>query len=410
MSTSPPESKGPSKVAAGRTRQRGFCFNYRSSKGCTKGDTCPFIHADPKPTKDKVPPVSQPRTPPTPAEGAVAGTSGSPREPSGDQPKRDSDRGPNRNWKGRRRAPLSPEEVKQQALAQSAAARAQNAKKLTIYAEDEEQTWTLDRNFLAEHSRLLGLVLSYSGKQADLGIRDPIKDLRGLIRFGDGAGSLQLDDVKADDFDIFLEALRATAKTEPTIEELKIILALASDWGFQNLQNRTIRSIEKFHLSPIDRAVLARRCKIAKWIQRALLSLTILPDSFTASEIHILGATTSSAIWRAREAILHHYLQVILAEDPSARQTHCHDTCCTNILRQTLVRVLEKPGSAGKAEADVAALVEKEIYPDEKVDLCDMCASDTGSAARRILEEVQVAKAVLEDSLGNEDVTWLEPA
>lgn len=65
--------------------------------------------------------------------GAVAGTSGSPREPSGDQPKRDSDRGPNRNWKGRRRAPLSPEEVKQQALAQSAAARAQNAKKLTIY-------------------------------------------------------------------------------------------------------------------------------------------------------------------------------------------------------------------------------------------------------------------------------------
>ncbi|KAG8914432.1 hypothetical protein FRC01_004081 [Tulasnella sp. 417] len=344
-------------------------------------------------------------------QGTTVGASATSREIPSEQVKNRSNTKPNRNWGGGGRGQLSQEAIREQAQAQSAAAKAANARKVTIFAEDEEQTWSLERGFLADHSPLLGSVLSYSGKQADAGIRDPLKGVRGLIRFGDGSGSLQLDDVKADDFDVFLEALR-TPETKLTEEDLKVVLALASDWGFDDLRNRTMRSVEKLGLSPIDRAILARRCKITKWIRAALLSLTIVPEPLNAKEIQLLGSTTAAVVWWAREAMFTHRLEVVRAARKLPRQTKCNDDFCKHALRTALLRVLEKNAFAGKSEADLSTLIRKEIWVDERDDLCDHCSSDAGLGvtAGDVVEEFQVGKAVFEQSFGKDDAVWLEPA
>ncbi|KIO21301.1 hypothetical protein M407DRAFT_218926 [Tulasnella calospora MUT 4182] len=395
MSTPNPEREGAPYVAqnkskgnARRASRPPLCFNYRSQNGCPKGDRCRYSHIDPRPERSSAAFTSQPGTPPV----AIEGTSRTPSEPSNHQAENNPNRKPTGNWGGKGRGQLSPEVVREQASAQSTAAKAASAKKITIF--------------------LLGSVLSYSGRQADAGIRDPLKSLRGLTRFGDGSGSLQLDDVKAGDFDILLEGLRAPDETEFTEEELKVVLALASDWGFDDLRNLTMRTVETLHLSPIDRAVLARRCKITKWIRGALLSLPITPDPLNAQEIQMLGATTAAVVWRAREAIFTHRLQILTTAGRLTRQTKCHASSCKQALRRTMLRVLEQPGSAGKSETDLPALLKKEISVDEKNSLCRNCASvlGLGGAAREVAAEFQVARAVFEGSFGNEDTVWLEPA
>ncbi|KAG9023508.1 hypothetical protein FS837_005763 [Tulasnella sp. UAMH 9824] len=342
----------------------------------------------------------------------MAGISGTPGELPSDQVKNKSNWKPKRNGRGKDTGQLAPEAMREQGLAQSTAAKPANAKKVTIFSEDEQQTWTLERGFLSKHSQLLASVLSYSGKEADAGVRDPLKGIRGLIRVGDGSGSLQLHDVKAVDFEIFLEGLRTTADTELTEEELKVFLALASDWGFDDLRNRTVRTIEQLHFSPIDRAVLARRCKITKWIREALLSLTIVPDPLNAKEIQVLGATTAALVWRAREAIFTRRQYALTTADHSKRQVKCHATLCKHTLRMTLLRVLEKPGSARESETDLTTLLKEEISTDEKNGLCRNCATYAGFRimARDVAEEFQVARALLEDFFGNEDTVWLEAA
>ncbi|KIO19731.1 hypothetical protein M407DRAFT_11256 [Tulasnella calospora MUT 4182] len=281
-------------------------------------------------------------------------------------------------------------------------------------SEDDEQTWSLEREFLSTHSKTLGLVLSYSPKKAAPGVKDPIKNMRGFLRFGDNLDNLQLDDVKADDFDVFLSGLRASNNTEFTLEERQIILTLASDWGFEDLRNRTIREIEKLHPSVIDRVVLARRCKIAKWIRGALLSLTILPDPLTATEIQILGTTTAALIWKAREEIFLHRLQVLTTKGRPASQIKCAGASCKQAVREAMLRVLEKPGATGKAESDLVGLVESELkapQSGQEALPCDACKAGTGlkDGVVELVEEFKLARIIMEVQLGKEGGKWLEP-
>ncbi|KAG8898412.1 hypothetical protein FRC00_002848 [Tulasnella sp. 408] len=417
MSTPNPRPEGapnvePDSKSSGSARKASrppLCWKYQSISGCPDGDRCRFAHIDPKPGKRLAASSLQRGTPPTATEVTTASISGA----SGElQVKNKSNWKPKKNWEGEGKGQLAPEAVREQGLSQPTAAKSANAKKITIFSEDEERTWTLERGFLSKHSQLLGSVLSYSGKEADAGVRDPLKSLSGFIRVGDGSGSLQLHGVKAVDFDVFLEGLRATTEIELNEEELKVFLALASDWGFDDLRNRTIHTIEQLHFSPIDRAVLARRCKISKWIREALLSLAIGPDPLNAKEIQVLGATTAAVVWRAREAIFTRRQHILTTIDHSKWQVKCHAVSCKHALHTTLLRVLEKPGSAGESGPDVITLLKKEISADEKKGLCRNCASYAGlrSMARDVAEEFQVAKAVLEDTFGNEDTVWLEPA
>lgn len=126
----------------------------------------------------------------------------------------------------------------------------------------------------------------------------------------------------------------------------------------------------------------------------------------------MLGATTAAVVWRAREAIFTRRQQILTTADQSKGWVKCHAASCKHALRTTLLRVLEKPGSAGKSETDLITLLKKEISTDEKYGLCKSCASYAGfrSSARDVAEEFQVARGVLEDSFGNEDTVWLESA
>lgn len=76
-------------------------------------------------------------------------------------------------------------------------------------SEDDEQTWSLGREFLSANSENLAAVLAYNPNKPTPGVKDPIKNMRGLLRFGDNLENLQLDDVRSDDFDVFLAGLRA---------------------------------------------------------------------------------------------------------------------------------------------------------------------------------------------------------
>ncbi|KAG8999000.1 hypothetical protein FRB90_012182 [Tulasnella sp. 427] len=417
-----------------------LCWWFRSPKGCSRGDTCPYAHIAPKaetvvtetvnkpavstatPDDDEFVLIegSQPDQAPPVAAPAPAGSNPAPQM---DQPKapRKPATGVSYNrpfkrykypWNRKRIGAFAYQRAQEQTTPQSVIAKAEKERKVTIYSEDEEQTWTLDRAFLSKHSESLRLILAYGGKQADSGIKDPIKGFKGMIRFGDGSGRLQLDDVKTDDFDTFLGVLRAPEDEERPVGELKVALMLASDWGFDNLRNRTFRKLKKLHLPPMERAQLARRCKITKWIRGALLSLPILLDPPSGADIQILGTTTAAAIWRAREGLLIHQLEALATEDTPAQSARCRSATCKQVLRAVMVRKLEKSKIVVKSEAMVAPILAAKISEEEKAELCPVCASDDGLAAvaKAVAEEVQVVKTILEESLGKEDVEWLEPA
>ncbi|KAG8990953.1 hypothetical protein FRB90_001533, partial [Tulasnella sp. 427] len=360
----PPAGDQPKPEIVTKPKKR--CQYYRSPQGCFKGDACNFSHERPRSNG------SPPKSNSSPPNGTA---NGSPPEAQSPKPKQFYKK-PNKFRKGR--GPLSPEQVKQQALAQSAAAKAENAKKVTIYSEDDEQSWTLDREFLSSRSKPMDQVLAYTRTKADEGAKDPIANIRGLLRFGDGLENLQLDDVKSDDFDVFLTALRASDDAEVTFQDLRTILTLASDWGFDDLRHRCIRQIEKIPtVSAVDKAVLARRCKISKWIRGALLSLTVLPDPLTAAEIQILGTMTSALIWRAREEVFLHRVQALTIGEKSK----CTGTACKQVRRDALLRVLERSGTAGKSETDLVELVQQELSTSEAADkdkFCENCKSEEG--------------------------------
>ncbi|KAG8998942.1 hypothetical protein FRB90_012187 [Tulasnella sp. 427] len=416
-----------------------LCWKFRSLKGCTR-EACPYAHIAPKaemavtesvkkpegstatPDDDEFVLIegSQPdQTPPVPTPAPPSSNpapqTNQPKAPKGfanGKPYNKPFRRYKYPWNRKRIGAFAYQRAQEQTITQSVVAKAEKERKVTIYSEDEEQTWTLDRAFLSKHSESLRLILAYGGKQADSGIKDPIKGFKGMIRFGDGSGRLQLDDVRTDDFDTFLDVLRSPEDEEKPVGELKVALMLASDWGFDNLRNRTFRKLKKLHLPPMERAQLARRCKITKWIRGALLSLPILLDPPSGADIQILGTTTAAAIWRAREGILTHQLEALATEDTSTQSARCRSTTCKQVLRAAMVRKLEKSRVATKSEAITAAILEAKISEAGRAELCPVCATDAGLAtvAQAVAEEVQVVKTVLEENLGKEDVEWLEPA
>ncbi|KIO21293.1 hypothetical protein M407DRAFT_10449 [Tulasnella calospora MUT 4182] len=159
------------------------------------------------------------------------------------------------------------------------------------------QTWTLDLTFLTQRSKALENMFE-----------DTTNKLRGLVRHRE-SNTLELDGVEAGHFSLFLSALRAGSRFDFSLDELKIILPLANDWGFSKLRNRCMTTIQTLQPSPVYKLLLARRSKIPDWIREAYLTLAIRTPGLKTADAQALGATAMSIIARAREEILLHRLQ-----------------------------------------------------------------------------------------------------
>lgn len=156
---------------------------------------------------------------------------------------------------------------------------------------------------------------------------------------------------------------------------------------------------------------MARRGVIPEWIREAYLSLAIRGPGLKTADAQALGAAATSIIARAREEILLHRLQTLTLEDPATRQSTCNSpsracreaTCEARLALSARNRRLPKP------EAELARLFLKEVS-NLGQKLCDACKAD-GKLGRMVLaldEEINVARKVFEDELGQDDSKWLE--
>ncbi|KAG8903238.1 hypothetical protein FRC01_009281, partial [Tulasnella sp. 417] len=131
----------------------------------------------------------------------------------------------------------------------------------------------------------------------------------------------------------------------------------------------------------------------------------------------ILGTTTAALIWKAREEIFLHRLQALTTKDRSAPapDTKCAGPSCKQAIREAMLRVLEKPGNAGKVEKDLVALMESELKvpPSDQAEAvpCDACKAGTGlrDGIVQQVEEVRLARIIMEVQLGKDGARWLEP-
>ncbi|KAG8914431.1 hypothetical protein FRC01_004080, partial [Tulasnella sp. 417] len=161
----------------------------------------------------------------------------------------------------------------QKSLPSNASAERQKSKqqdgksrKITILSANGGQTWSLDFTFLTQQSKVLENMFKHPGNE-----------LRGLLRHGK-PNTFKLDGIEAGHFDMFLSALQASAGSDPSVrslDDLKTILGLASDWGFSKLRKQCMTAIKKLRPSPVEKLLLARRSQIPEWIREAYLTLAI---------------------------------------------------------------------------------------------------------------------------------------
>lgn len=145
-----------------------------------------------------------------------------------------------------------------------------------------------------------------------------------------------------------------------------------------------------------------------------MLSLTILPESLNATEIQIIGTTTAALVWKAREGIFIHRLQALATKDRSTSNANCAGATCKQAIREAMLRVLEKPGAAGKAEGELVGMVETELNAPQsgrEVSPCEACKAGTGlkEGITQLVEAFKLARLIMEVQLGKDGAKWLEP-
>ncbi|KAG9041208.1 hypothetical protein FS837_012547 [Tulasnella sp. UAMH 9824] len=237
-------------------------------------------------------------------------------------------------------------------------------------------------------------------------------NLRGLVRHGK-SNTFELRGVEARHFSLFLAALRAARDFNFSLEDLKTILTLASDWGFPRIQNRSMTALQNLRLPPVDKLLLAKRCQIAEWIREAYLALALRTPGLETADAPALGATATSVITHAREEILLHRMQALTLVDSSTLDSQCESPsqACREALCDIRLALLAKKTKVPKRDDAQARILLKEVSK-LGLELCDTCRSDVAIACtiRALDEEISIAKRVFEDDIGRENSKWIQNA
>ncbi|KAG9025515.1 hypothetical protein FS837_004912 [Tulasnella sp. UAMH 9824] len=237
---------------------------------------------------------------------------------------------------------------------------------------------------------------------------DTASDLRGLVRYR-SLNTFKLDGVEAGHFSLFLSALHARSEFNFSLDDLKAILALASDWGFSELRNRCINNIKKLRPPPVDQVILARRSQIPQWTREAYLTLAVRTPRLTIADAGALGSTATAIIARAREEILLHRLQAFTLMDGSSRSLPCKSPsrACREVLCEVRLALMTEKRYLRKTNKARSDLFSKEVS-NLGQELCDACKSEEalGCIIRALDQEIDVAKKVLKEELGADD-SWI---
>ncbi|KAG8931203.1 hypothetical protein FRC01_001716 [Tulasnella sp. 417] len=269
---------------------------------------------------------------------------------------------------------------------------------LTIIPADGGRPWTFNDDFLIRESdRLRNIITTRKGK------------FKGLARQGK-SNTFKLKGVGARHFSLLLSALRAGPDFNFSLDDLKIILTLASDWGFSRIQDRSMTAIQNLRLHPVDKLLLARRCHIIEWICEAYLTLALRGPGLETADAPALGTKTTCIIALAREKILLHRLRTLTFEDQTSQILQCvwPSEECREALCEVRLLLLEKKTEVPEDEREQARLVLQHASWLGH-ELCDNCKADAAIARSiRVLdEEISAAKRVFADQMGRKPSEWV---
>ncbi|KAG8931202.1 hypothetical protein FRC01_001715 [Tulasnella sp. 417] len=271
---------------------------------------------------------------------------------------------------------------------------------LTIISARDGQTWTFnDDSQQSEAMRKL----TFSTER-----------VKGLKRQGE-SNTFKLTGAESRHFNLFLSAFRPGSDLDLPFYDLKIILTLATDWGFPKIENQCITAIKELPRPPppVDKLLLARRYKIIEWIREAYLILALRDSGLETADARALGANATCIIAVAREKILLHRLHILRLKDPNSRRSQCvwPSEECLEALREVRLVLLEQKTEVPKNEEELARLV-LEHASLLGHGLCDNCKSDAeiARAIRALDGEISAAKTVFADEIGRTDSEWLENA
>lgn len=393
------------------------CWYYKSRKGCINGELCPHAHSEPAKS----------------AAGGSTTTKKKARDPAPDVPSNGSHNtlgptwdveeetkfddvgtpkyiptyaSPGEDWY--KESWFMPSAVQDEPYTPSAI-RHPSTPKVTIYSEDKEQKWILNSERISKLSNSFAAVFAYLPGGWD---KDPCKTVPGIRRVLHGNNQFQLDDVTADEFDIFLSALKESSVEEFSYEDLKIILGLSSDWGFEGLRDRSKDSPERAYLDPLDKVTLGRRCRFPEWVSETYLYLVLRMAPPSDYDAEILGATATAIIRGAREEISTHRQQFLSSEELLVWGSGCARRNCKEAVTEAWLGVR---GGRVVGDSSVDTAIVGQILADTRRSgktLCSVCRTETGvkNWLQDMEEEYELARAILTYSLGTEDSKWLEPA
>ncbi|KAG8928360.1 hypothetical protein FRC01_006054 [Tulasnella sp. 417] len=274
-------------------------------------------------------------------------------------------------------------------------------KNLTIIATHGGRPWTCNDDILIRESHDIRKLLATNKTK-----------LRGLARQGN-SNTFRLIGVRPRQFNLLLSALRAGHDFNFSLDDLKTILTLSTDWGFSRIQDRSMTAIQDLRPGPADKLLLARRCQILEWIRGAYLTLALRGPGLETADASALGANATIIIALAREKILRRRMHILTFEDPASRRSQCvwPSEECREALCEVRLVLLEKKVEVPKNEGKLARLVLKHASWLGH-ELCDNCKPDTEIARtiRTLDGEISAANRVFADEIGRKDSEWLENA
>lgn len=172
-------------------------------------------------------------------------------------------------------------------------------------------------------------------------------------------------------------------------------------------------AIQHLRLPPVDKLILARRCKLPEWIREAYLALAVRTLGLETADAPALGSTATSAITRARDEILLHRLQALTLVGSNTLDSQCESPsqACREALCEIRLALLAKKTKVPKREDAQARIFLKEVSK-LGLELCDTCRPDAAIARtiRALDEDISIAKRVFEDDIGRENSKWLTNA
>ncbi|KIO21300.1 hypothetical protein M407DRAFT_29076 [Tulasnella calospora MUT 4182] len=263
------------------------------------------------------------------------------------------------------------------------------------------QAWTLEAGYLIRQSNDIKNMLTNQTK------------VNGFVKQGKSGTLFKLDGVEAHHFSLFVDALRPGRRFDFSFDDLKTIIALSSDWGFSKIQTRSMIAIQNLRPSPVDKLLLARRCRIPGWMREAYIMLAVRTPGLGTAETSGLGPTATSIIARAREEVLLHRLQALELVDSTNQDHQCESPsrACRETLCEIRLGSFAKQTKVPRQPEEQGRLVLKHVSK-LGLELCDTCKSDAaiGRTISALDEEIRVARRVCDQEIGPQNSKWLENA